>query len=102
MLTPRTKKFLLLLLASSLWLALVYMIIYLSPTAELMVIFSFLFFSAMLVSLTIAFGFGRRIFFISLGLAVYLLLRFFDMAHLLNVLLLIAILVTIEIIAREQ
>lgn len=100
----KNKNFLpTLLVALFSWLGLTLIILYASPTSLfLLTTFYLLLFMALFLTLSLLLGNSRRGFLISLGIIIFLLLRFLKMAYFLNLALLIGTLVSLELYFKKR
>ncbi|MCL4382217.1 MAG: hypothetical protein M1575_00645 [Patescibacteria group bacterium] len=92
-----------LIVALFFWASWLFVAIKISPTSFFS-LFSFLFslFMALFLTLSLLLGNSRRGLLLSLGIIIFLLLRFLKMAHFLNLTLLIGTLISLELYFKKR
>ncbi len=92
-----------LLLALFFWVNVIFIVVYVSPSSVFAICYLlFAIFMALFLTLSLVLANSRRGFLLGVGVVVFLALRFFNIAHFLNLILLVGILISLEVYLRKR
>lgn len=91
-----------LIIALTAWTGLIILVVYTSPSTFLLATFYLLLFLALFLTFSLVLANSRRGFLLAFGVVVFLVLRFFNIAHFLNLILLAGILISLELYLRKK